>query len=204
MNRRLDELWLDALETKVDGQVVVYLKKNHPDYQDTLERQEKLTKQYPILIPLLNGSEKITLSEEEHRALREYLANQDELAGLEKEYCYYFGQSNVFSYGRMLKKLYSEMHPEGNQPIKKKLVDMILEERTCDAELEYLKNDKEYQKRRTEAAKQQEIFKEMNPPEEIEEQVDKITSSINDYWMRYSDMIYYSALSDILTFLIEG
>lgn len=165
MNRRLDELWLDALETKVDGQVVVYLKKNHPDYQDTLERQEKLTKQYPILIPLLNGSEKITLSEEEHRALREYLANQDELAGLEKEYCYYFGQSNVFSYGRMLKKLYSEMHPEGNQPIKKKLVDMILEERTCDAELEYLKNDKEYQKRRTEAAKQQEIFKEMNPPE---------------------------------------
>ena len=34
MNRRLDELWLDALETKVDGQVVVYLKKNHPDYQD--------------------------------------------------------------------------------------------------------------------------------------------------------------------------
>ena len=204
MNRRLDELWLDALETKVDGQVVVYLKKNHPDYQDTLERQEKLTKQYPILIPLLNGSEKITLSEEEHRALREYLANQDELAGLEKEYCYYFGQSNVFSYGRMLKKLYSEMHPEGNQPIKKKLGDMILEERTCDAELEYLKNDKEYQKRRTEAAKQQEIFKEMNPPEEIEEQVDKITSSINDYWMRYSDMIYYSALSDILTFLIEG
>lgn len=204
MNRRLDELWLDALETKVDGQVVVYLKKNHQDYQDTLERQEKLTKQYPILIPLLNGSEKITLSEEEHRALREYLANQDELAGLEKEYCYYFGQSNVFSYGRMLKKLYSEMHPEGNQPIKKKLVDMILEERTCDAELEYLKNDKEYQKRRTEAAKQQEIFKEMNPPEEIEEQVDKITSSINDYWMRYSDMIYYSALSDILTFLIEG
>ena len=204
MNRRLDELWLDALETKVDGQVVVYLKKNHPDYQDTLERQGKLTKQYPILIPLLNGSEKITLSEEEHRALREYLANQDELAGLEKEYCYYFGQSNVFSYGRMLKKLYSEMHPEGNQPIKKKLVDMILEERTCDAELEYLKNDKEYQKRRTEAAKQQEIFKEMNPPEEIEEQVDKITSSINDYWMRYSDMIYYSALSDILTFLIEG
>ena len=183
---------------------MVYLKKNHPDYQDTLERQEKLTKQYPILIPLLNGSEKITLSEEEHRALREYLANQDELAGLEKEYCYYFGQSNVFSYGRMLKKLYSEMHPEGNQPIKKKLVDMILEERTCDAELEYLKNDKEYQKRRTEAAKQQEIFKEMNPPEEIEEQVDKITSSINDYWMRYSDMIYYSALSDILTFLIEG
>lgn len=204
MNRRLDELWLDALETKVDGQVVVYLKKNHPDYQDALERQEKLTKQYPILIPLLNGSEKITLSEEEHRALREYLANQDELAGLEKEYCYYFGQSNVFSYGRMLKKLYSEMHPEGNQPVKKKLVDMILEERTCDAELEYLKNDKEYQKRRTEAAKQQEIFKEMSPPEEIEEQVDKITSSINDYWMRYSDMIYYSALSDILTFLIEG
>lgn len=204
MNRRLDELWLDALESKVDGQVVVYLKKNHLDYRDTLERQEKLTKQYPILIPFLNGSEKIVLSAEEHRALREYLANQDELAGLEKEYCYYFGQSNVFSYGRMLKKLYNEMHPEGNQSVKKKLVDMILEERTCDAEMEYLKNDKEYQKRRTEAAKQQEIFKEMNPPKDMVEQVDKIASCINDYWMRYSDMIYCSALSDILTFLIES
>lgn len=204
MNRSLDELWLEALETKVDSQVVSYLKENHPDYQETLERQKRLTQRYPILITVLNGAEETALNREEHKALREYLENQDELTGLEKEYCYYLGQSNVFSYGRMLKKLYNEIQPEGNQPVKKKLLNMILEERTCDAELEYLKNDKEYQKRRREAAKQQRIFKKMNPSEEMVEQVDKITSSINDYWMRYSDMIYCSALSDILTFLIEN
>lgn len=204
MNRSLDELWLEALETKVDSQVVSYLKENHPDYQETLERQERLTQRYPILITVLNGAEETALNREEHKALREYLENQDELAELEKEYCYYLGQSNVFSYGRMLKKLYHEIQPEGNQPVKKKLLNMILEERTCDAELEYLKDDKEYQKRRREAAKQQKIFKKMNPSEEMVEQVDKITSSINDYWMRYSDMIYCSALSDILTFLIEN
>lgn len=204
MNRSLDELWLEALDTKVDSQVVAYLKKNHPDYQDTLKRQERLTNKYPVLISVLDGIEETVLSREEHKALREYLANQDELAGLEKEYCYYLGQSNVFSYGKMLKRLYNEIQPEGNQPVKKKLVNMILEERTCDAELEYLKNDKEYRKRRAEAAKQQKIFKKMNPSEEMIEQVDKITSSINDYWLRYSDMIYCSALSDILTFLIEN
>ena len=38
MNQSLDELWLEALEPKLDSQIVSYLKGNHPDYQETLER----------------------------------------------------------------------------------------------------------------------------------------------------------------------
>ena len=43
----------------------------------------------------------------------------------------------------------------------------------------------------------------MNPSKEIMDQVDQLTSSINDYWSRYSDLIYQYALQDILAFLIE-
>lgn len=83
-------------------------------------------------------------------------------------------------------------------------MDMIVEERTCDAEMEYLKSDKEYQQRRKEASRQEQIFIEMDPPEEIVEQVDNITSAIHNYWSRYSDLIYQAALSDILTFITEN
>lgn len=123
---------------------------------------------------------------------------------LEKEYSYYYGQSNVFSYGKMLKTLNQEMNPNGKVALKKKLVDMIVEERTCDAEMEYLKSDKEYQQRRKEASLQEHIFMEMDPPKEIVEQVDNITSAIHSYWSRYSDLIYQTALSDILTFITEN
>ena len=104
----------------------------------------------------------------------------------------------------MLKTLNHEMNPDGNVALKKKLMDMIVEERTCEAELEYLKTDKEYQQCRQEASRQEKIFLDMNPPKEIMEQVDNITSAIHNYWSRYSDLIYQTAVNDILAFLTEN
>lgn len=86
---------------------------------------------------------------------------------------------------------------------KKKLMDMLIEARTSDAELEYLKTDEQYKQRRKVALEQEELLKALNPSKEIMDQVDLLTSSINDYWSRYSDLIYQYALQDILAFLIE-
>ena len=204
MELKLDELWMEAVELLVDQQVVGYLRKSHEDYQNMQKRQWQLVEQYPVLSELLDSADEIKLNKEEHRALRELMQIQDGMQRLEKEYSYYYGQSNVFSYGKMLKTLNQEMNPNGKVALKKKLVDMIVEERTCDAEMEYLKSDKEYQQRRKEASLQEHIFMEMDPPKEIVEQVDNITSAIHNYWSRYSDLIYQTALSDILTFITEN
>lgn len=45
---------------------------------------------------------------------------------LEKEYHYYYGQSNVYSYGRMLRSIQKEINPDGDVARKKKLADMLL------------------------------------------------------------------------------
>lgn len=203
MHMELDELWLDALETRVDQQVVTYLKENHPEYQDTLKRKREIAKRYPILVNVLEGDGDVTLNEDEHRAFKEYLANQDDMERLEREYYYYYGQSHVFSYGRMLKSLNREISPDGAVARKKKLVDMLTEARTSDAELEYLKTDEQYKQRRKAALEQEEMLKALNPSKEIMDQVDLLTSAINDYWSRYSDLVYRYALEDILAFLIE-
>lgn len=203
MHVQLEELWMDAIEMKVGEQIVNYLRKEHPEYQDIEKRQEKLIRDYPMLLKAVDGDGAVTLNEKEHYALKEYLSNQDDMERLEKEYHYYYGQSNVFSYGRMLRSIQKEINPDGDVARKKKLADMLIEARTSDAEMEFLKKDEEYQKRREKSLQQDKILKSMNPPKDIMDQVDLFTCSINDCWSRYADLIYQYALEDILAFLIE-
>lgn len=202
MHVQLEELWMDAIEMKVGEQIVNYLRKEHPEYQDIENRQKRLIEKYPMLLKAVDGDGTITLNEKEHYALKEYLANQDDMERLEKEYHYYYGQSHVFSYGQMLKSIQKEINPDGVAR-KKKMVDMLVEARTSDAEMEFLQEDEEYQKRRKKLLQQEKILKTMDPPKDIMDQVDLITCSINDCWSRYSDLIYQYALEDILAFLIE-
>lgn len=202
MNKQFDELWMDAPDMRVSEQVVTYLKKYHQEYRDTSKRQWKIIEQYPALDEVLDGNGAITLNEEEHRAFKEYLANQDDMERLEKEYYYYYGQSNIFSYGHMLKTLNRGIGPDG-AATRKKLMNLLIEARTSDSELEYLKTDEQYKQRRKTALEQEEILKAMNPSKELMDQIDLLTCAINDYWSRYYNLIYQYALEDILAFLIE-
>ena len=86
---------------------------------------------------------------------------------------------------------------------KRKLADMLIEARTSEAEMDFLKEDEEYQKRRKESLRQEGILKTMNLPEDIKNQIDLLTCSINDHWSRYAELVYQYAMEDILTFLIE-
>jgi hypothetical protein len=203
MHETLDELWLDALEIKVDEKVVRYLKAYHSEYQETLNRQTKLVQQYPIIKEVLEGDGCVSINDKEHRAFKEFMANRDDMERLEREYYYYFGQSHIFSYGQTLRSLQKEIDPDRNVPRKERLMKLLIEARTSDAELEFLKTDEEYQNRRNVSLQQEEILKAMNLPKEIMEQVDKVISSNSDHWSRYSDLIYQYAMQDILALLLE-
>ena len=80
---------------------------------------------------------------------------------------------------------------------------MLIEARTSEAEMDFLKEDEEYQKRRKESLRQEEILKAMNLSEDIKNQIDLLTCSINDHWSRYVELVYQYAMEDILTFLVE-
>ena len=159
MHAQLEELWIDAMEMKVGEQITTYLRKNHPEYQEIEARQKKLIEDYPMLWKVVDGDGTVTLNEKEHCALKEYLSNQDDMERLEKEYHYYYGQSHVFSYGRMLKSIQREINPDGDVARKRKLADMLIEARTSEAEMDFLKEDEEYQKRRKESLRQEGILK---------------------------------------------
>lgn len=110
---------MDAIEMKVGEQIVNYLRKEHPEYQDIEKRQKKLIRDYPMLQKAVDGDGAVTLNEKEHYALKEYLSNQDDMERLEKEYHYYYEQSNVFSYGQMLRNIQKEINPDGDVARKK-------------------------------------------------------------------------------------
>ena len=193
MHAQLEELWIDAMEMKVGEQITTYLRKNHPEYQEIEARQKKLIEDYPMLWKVVDGDGTVTLNEKEHCALKEYLSNQDDMERLEKEYHYYYGQSHVFSYGRMLKSIQREINPDGDVARKRKLADMLIEARTSEAEMDFLKEDEEYQKRRKESLRQEGILKAMNLPEDIKNQIDLLTCSINDHWSRYAELVYHQS-----------
>lgn len=63
MHVQLEELWMDAIEMKVGEQIVNYLRKEHPEYQDIEKRQKKLIKDYPMLLKVVDGDGTVTLNE---------------------------------------------------------------------------------------------------------------------------------------------
>ena len=56
---------------KVGEQIVNYLRKEHPEYQDIEKRQRKLITDYPMLQKAVDGDGAVTLNEKEHYALKE-------------------------------------------------------------------------------------------------------------------------------------
>lgn len=112
MHRQLDTLWLEEAEPQIDSRIVRYLKKHHEKYQSLLERQNELLGRHPVIVSVINDDEEMVLSREEHKALKEYMANQSEMDGIVIEYSYFFGQTIMFDYVEVLNILYHKLKKE--------------------------------------------------------------------------------------------
>ena len=109
MNKNLDALWLEEMEPHVDGKIIRYLRTHHERYGKLLLKHEELLKKYPALVSVINNDEeKITLNQEEHCALRRFMAVQNEMDSIVIRYSYFFGQARMFDYFEMLKDLYDK------------------------------------------------------------------------------------------------
>ena len=108
MDKNLDALWLEEMEPHIDGKIIRYLRTHHENYGKLLQNHEELLQRYPILVSVINGDEKITLDQEEHRALRRFMTVQNEMDSIVMRYSYFFGQARMFDYFEMLKDLYDK------------------------------------------------------------------------------------------------
>lgn len=68
-----EEQWTEALALWVDRKVMAYLKENHSEFEDILNKQEKLAEQYPVIVRFLNEDGAMEMTAEEHHAVMEYL-----------------------------------------------------------------------------------------------------------------------------------
>lgn len=108
MDKNLDSLWLEEIEPHIDGKIIRYLRTHHERYGKLLQKHEELLENYPVLVSVINDEEKITLDQEEHRALRRFMTVQNEMDSIVVRYSYFFGQARMLDYFELLKDLYDK------------------------------------------------------------------------------------------------
>lgn len=82
----------------ISHHVIMKLKTENPDYLNSWEEILSLQERYPKIVELLNGQDAITLTQEEHQALKAYLKAQRECQMDEEEGFYLRGHADCFHY----------------------------------------------------------------------------------------------------------
>ena len=106
MRKKQDIIWeRSTLWESVEGWVIRYLKKNHPEYREMQAQAIKLVENNPSLWKLMNESKGVTLTQEDHKDLHKYFETKCSMSIFEYEYYFLAGQMMTFSYGAMLAQL---------------------------------------------------------------------------------------------------
>ena len=101
-----DIIWNEqCLGIRVGEQVCTYLKKHHPEYQRLKKEILELTEKYPAIDSFMDSEQKVSLTDEEHRAIHQYFELESEKEMIEEEYHFFIGQAQMISYGAMLGKI---------------------------------------------------------------------------------------------------
>lgn len=103
MRKKQDIIWeRSTLWESVEGWVIRYLKKNHPEYREMQAQAIKLVENNPALWKLMNESKGVTLTQEDYKDHHKYFEAKCSMSIFEYEYYFLAGQMMTFSYGAML------------------------------------------------------------------------------------------------------
>lgn len=189
-------VWTEALESLVDKRVVKYLKEHNTEYQNCLNRIQTLCEKFPVLIDWINGKNRTSLSEEEYRAYEEYCEVTSNREMLERAYCYFLGQSDMFAYQQFLRNL-TEIEMEETESRSEEILQCLKQNRLEQAEKEF-QSDGEFQKQREELLQYEQELRSMGLPEEVTAIIDSYLSALNAEWLRYGELAYQYGMEDIL------
>lgn len=92
----------EALLPEIDNDVSTHLLHSNDEYQRLRHRRRELQQQYRCIQDAMEGEGVISLNEEEHKALVEYLILLSKSENMERMQLYFRGHADCFSY---LKKI---------------------------------------------------------------------------------------------------
>ena len=205
MQEELDAAWLDTWELKVDEKVTTYLRENHALYGELEGKQKELGKKYSAIRKFFDRNTGISLSGEEHKAIIEYIQTAGNTERIEREYCFYFGQSLAFSYGQMLSRLKEELcRPEPKSTeVKNQMLDLMTEGRVEEAEKELKRTSEGYRACLEELAEKEKIVEEINLSREDMKLLEAYMEVANYRWILCSEYLYRCGMEDMLRLLRE-
>ena len=196
----LDQLWTDLLEVAFDRRVVRYLLQNSRTYRDMLAEKQKLEGAYPVLDRLLDEENAVSLTEEEHRGLRQYLQVRADMEALEREYYYFLGQADMRAMDRVMNGLSRESTVPDEDSRRDRFLEHVVSGRMDDADRDFMENE-EFAQRRREADEAGRKIDQIELPREKKALIDAYVSAVEAEWLCYGELAYRYGVEDTLAFL---
>ncbi|WP_337943077.1 hypothetical protein [Ruthenibacterium lactatiformans] len=95
--RRIEESY-----PEIENEMLMELRKTDKDYEQIHEQYYALSEHHPFIMKVLEGKGNISLTEEEHAVLLEYLSLYRKMDAKERPHIYFRGQTDALAY---LKKI---------------------------------------------------------------------------------------------------
>ncbi len=83
---------------EIDNDIMMDLRRTNEEYQGVINEIARLTKEHPYIGQLMNKSEEIHLTAEQHTIFRKFLRLTLEKDNMERQHIYFRGQSDAASY----------------------------------------------------------------------------------------------------------
>lgn len=89
--------WLKILLETIDSETIQELSENQ-EYRKMQIRRKELLEHYPIIEKVIDDEGKVSISEQEHKALLEYFLVKDRMENEERLYHYLYGHIHCYEY----------------------------------------------------------------------------------------------------------
>jgi len=83
---------------EIDSEVTIDLKKFDAEYADMWHEMLQIQADFPMIVSVLEGTDAISLTADEHKALRRYLDLKRKIDMRERQQIYFRGHTDSFAY----------------------------------------------------------------------------------------------------------
>lgn len=201
MRKKQDIIWeRSTLWESVEGWVIRYLKKNHPEYREMQAQAIKLVENNPALWKLMNEPKGVTLTQEDHKDLHKYFEAKCSMSIFEYEYYFLAGQMMTFSYGTMLAQLKKEILEEKAET-STHLIELLTYIRSDELEEQLKDEDEEYQNCIEEEKRCEAEVQKLKLSKRERKLIDRYVTAVNNRWLVCGDHLYQTGMKDVLLLL---
>jgi hypothetical protein len=84
--------------SEIDNEIATELRKRDEDYLALFRESDKLQREFPVIMSVLEGEGEISLTAEEHAALVRYLTVKQAMEDAERQHIYFRGHTDGYAY----------------------------------------------------------------------------------------------------------